>query len=203
MSGQEETQSGYEMMKDVVERDHTHKLGRGPSGSLNTRSGWREYLKDLSQTLLLWQERDRKTQHEQTVENNVMFCNHSLLFVLRSDLPVGISQRVQGVFTWRHSRRDGCNLGREISRGFHQYLLETNTKIYNNQFVQGGTVINTKLNLFLTMHVLEFSPMKESLSTWVSLLARNGVWGLFLPSARIHSCRQRQEHHQWLCGRTI
>lgn len=35
--------------------------------------------------------------------------------------------------------------------------------------------------------------MKESLRTWVSLLALNGVWGLFLPRARIHSWRMRRE----------
>ena len=39
----------------------------------------------------------------------------------------------------------------------------------------------------LTMHVREFSPMKESLRTCVSLLALNGVWGLFRPSALMHS----------------
>lgn len=44
-------------------------------------------------------------------------------------------------------------------------------------------------HLRLTMQVREFSPMKESLSTWVSLLSRNGVCDLFCPRARIHSCR--------------
>jgi len=39
----------------------------------------------------------------------------------------------------------------------------------------------------LTIHVREFSPMKESRSTCVSLLARNGKWAPRLPSARIHS----------------
>lgn len=39
----------------------------------------------------------------------------------------------------------------------------------------------------LTMHVREFSPMKESLRTWVSLLALKGVWGLLRPRALIHS----------------
>lgn len=39
----------------------------------------------------------------------------------------------------------------------------------------------------LTMHVREFSPMKESLRTWVSLLALNGVWGLLRPRALMHS----------------
>lgn len=39
----------------------------------------------------------------------------------------------------------------------------------------------------LTMHVREFSPMKESRRTWVSLLALNGVWGLLRPRALIHS----------------
>ena len=39
----------------------------------------------------------------------------------------------------------------------------------------------------LTMHVREFSPMKESLRTCVSLLALNGVWGLLRPSALMHS----------------
>jgi len=37
------------------------------------------------------------------------------------------------------------------------------------------------------MHVREFSPMKESRRTCVSLLARNGVWGLLRPRARMHS----------------
>ena len=40
----------------------------------------------------------------------------------------------------------------------------------------------------LTMHVREFSPMKESRSTWVSLLALKGVCGLLRPRALIHSC---------------
>lgn len=39
----------------------------------------------------------------------------------------------------------------------------------------------------LTIQVLELTPMKESLSTWVSLLSRKGVWDLFWPKARIHS----------------
>ena len=38
------------------------------------------------------------------------------------------------------------------------------------------------------MHVREFSPMKESRSTWVSLLALKGVCGLLRPRALIHSC---------------
>lgn len=42
-------------------------------------------------------------------------------------------------------------------------------------------------DLELTMHVREFSPMKESLRTWVSLLALNGVWALLRPRALIHS----------------
>lgn len=37
------------------------------------------------------------------------------------------------------------------------------------------------------MHVREFSPMKESRSTWVSLLALKGVWGLLRPRALMHS----------------
>lgn len=52
---------------------------------------------------------------------------------------------------------------------------------------------HTQIRLQLTMHVLEFSPMKESLSTWVNLLALNGVWGLFRPRARIHSCRKTEQ----------
>lgn len=39
----------------------------------------------------------------------------------------------------------------------------------------------------LTMHVREFSPMKESRRTCVSLLALNGVCSLFRPSALMHS----------------
>lgn len=42
--------------------------------------------------------------------------------------------------------------------------------------------------ILLTMHVRDFSPMKESRKTWVSLLARNGRWAPLRPSARIHSC---------------
>lgn len=109
-----------------------------------------------------------------------------LLLILTTDqppqfdsvLPVGISQCVQGVFTRGHSRRDGCNLCRET---LHRYTT------------QWWMLLQWFLLLcsFLTMHVLEFSPMKESLSTCVSLLALNGVWGLFLPSARMHSCRER------------
>lgn len=45
----------------------------------------------------------------------------------------------------------------------------------------------------LTMHVREFSPMKESLRTWVSLLALNGVWGLLRPRALIHSLNEKSE----------
>ncbi len=37
------------------------------------------------------------------------------------------------------------------------------------------------------MQVLLLSPMKESLSTWVSLLARNGKWAPRLPNALMHS----------------
>lgn len=37
------------------------------------------------------------------------------------------------------------------------------------------------------MQVLEFSPIKESLNTCVSLLSRNGVWALFCPRALMHS----------------
>lgn len=42
-----------------------------------------------------------------------------------------------------------------------------------------------------TMHVREFSPMKESLRTWVSLLALNGVWGLLRPRALMHSWHKK------------
>lgn len=41
----------------------------------------------------------------------------------------------------------------------------------------------------LTIHVRDFSPMKESRKTWVNLLARNGRWAPLRPSARIHSCK--------------
>lgn len=46
-----------------------------------------------------------------------------------------------------------------------------------------------RLVIFLTMQVRERSPMNESLSTRVSLLARNGRWAPFLPSALMHSLR--------------
>jgi len=45
----------------------------------------------------------------------------------------------------------------------------------------------------LTIHVLDFSPMNESRSTWVSLLARNGRWAPFLPSALMHSFKARSD----------
>jgi len=38
------------------------------------------------------------------------------------------------------------------------------------------------------MQVREFSPMKESRRTWVSLLTLNGRWAPRWPNARIHSC---------------
>ena len=47
----------------------------------------------------------------------------------------------------------------------------------------------------LTIHVLDLSPMKESLNTWVNLLALNGRCAPFRPSARIHSCKI----DQWDC----
>ena len=46
---------------------------------------------------------------------------------------------------------------------------------------------------WLTMQVLDFSPMNESLSTWVSLLARNGRWAPFLPKALMHSLRANND----------
>ena len=45
-----------------------------------------------------------------------------------------------------------------------------------------------------TMHVREFSPMKESRRTCVSLLALNGKWAPRRPSARIHSCTSCHQH---------
>jgi hypothetical protein len=45
----------------------------------------------------------------------------------------------------------------------------------------------------LTMQVLAFSPMKESLRTWVSLLALNGRWAPLRPKALIHSLRARRD----------
>ena len=45
----------------------------------------------------------------------------------------------------------------------------------------------------LTMQVLDFSPMNESLSTCVNLLARNGRWAPFLPKARMHSFRANKD----------
>lgn len=47
------------------------------------------------------------------------------------------------------------------------------------------------------MHVREFSPMKESLRTWVSLLALNGVWALFRPRALIHSWNTNRDRWRW------
>ncbi len=43
------------------------------------------------------------------------------------------------------------------------------------------------------MQVLDFSPMKESRSTCVSLLARNGRWPPFLPKARMHSFKASKD----------
>ena len=43
------------------------------------------------------------------------------------------------------------------------------------------------------MQVLAFSPMKESLSTWVNLLALNGRWAPFLPRALMHSFNARRD----------
>ena len=39
----------------------------------------------------------------------------------------------------------------------------------------------------LTIHVLVLSPMNESRSTWVNLLALKGKWAPLLPNALIHS----------------
>ena len=58
-----------------------------------------------------------------------------------------------------------------------------------------------KYNSYLDMHglimaiiqVLALSPTKESLSTWVNLLARNGRWAPFLPRALMHSLRARRD----------
>lgn len=44
----------------------------------------------------------------------------------------------------------------------------------------------------LTMQVREFSPMKESRSTWVNLLARKGKWAPLRPRARMHSFKARR-----------
>lgn len=52
-------------------------------------------------------------------------------------------------------------------------------------------------DLELTMHVREFSPMKESLRTWVSLLALNGVWALLRPRALIHSWNTDRDRCRW------
>lgn len=59
------------------------------------------------------------------------------------------------------------------------------------------TIIN-KITLWfkhrmLTIQVLDFSKMKESRNTWVSLLALNGKWELFLPKALIHSFRANRD----------
>lgn len=45
------------------------------------------------------------------------------------------------------------------------------------------------------MHVREFSPMKESLRTCVSLLALNGVCGLFRPRALMHSLIEKRHQN--------
>lgn len=42
-------------------------------------------------------------------------------------------------------------------------------------------------DIIAIMHVLLFSPMNESRSTWVNLLTRNGKCVLCLPKARMHS----------------
>lgn len=61
------------------------------------------------------------------------------------------------------------------SRGTHSNLV----KLQNLSLVFDMCI--------LTMQVLELAPMKESLSTCVSLLSRKGVWDLFCPKARMHS----------------
>lgn len=43
------------------------------------------------------------------------------------------------------------------------------------------------------MQVLLLSPMKESLSTWVSLEARKGRWAPLRPRARMHSFRASRD----------
>lgn len=48
----------------------------------------------------------------------------------------------------------------------------------------------------VTMQVLEFSPMKESRSTWVSLLIRKGMCSLFCPRDRMHSWESDTPHQQ-------
>lgn len=43
------------------------------------------------------------------------------------------------------------------------------------------------------MHVLDFSPINESFSTWVNLEARKGRWPPRRPSALIHSFKANKD----------
>jgi len=43
------------------------------------------------------------------------------------------------------------------------------------------------------MHVFDFSPMNESLRTWVSLQALNGKWAPRRPKARMHSFKDKSD----------
>ena len=53
--------------------------------------------------------------------------------------------------------------------------------------IHGINFTKLKFHGDLTMQVFDFSPMNESLSTCVSLLALNGRCPPFLPRARMHS----------------
>lgn len=66
-----------------------------------------------------------------------------------------------------------------LRKGACSYL----DKLQRSQAVSGFSCATH----ILTIQVLELVPMKESLSTWVSLLSRKGVWDLFWPRARMHS----------------
>ena len=76
-----------------------------------------------------------------------------------------------------------CGLSPEIYSSNSSLKLATISFNASKDWISAHS-INTHLP---TMHVLELSPMKESLSTCVSLLALNGTWAPLRPSDRIHS----------------
>lgn len=82
---------------------------------------------------------------------------------------------------------------KECMRHFWQASHIILPNLIGSWFTVCQTVSKPKWVLERTMQVLDLSPMKESLSTFVKVLIRKGMWSLFFPSERMHSWRTRNE----------
>ena len=108
-------------------------------------------------------------------QNASLYLSFAVLVDPQLFHPVGISEGVQSVLAGGHAWTDHCDHARPRLRVLNDTLWWTLVvRMVMNIIIRGIIVGGDDTKWIKVRMMLTLSPMKESLSTWVNLDARNG-----------------------------